>query len=298
MIARGLVMLFLGLMAPVAGMPPALADVVRMGVRADAKPFVFRDDAGYTGFLYDICMAAVSASGHKVDLVEVTARDRFARLGAEEGGIDMLCDPTTITLARAGRWDFTQIVFIANATFAQRTQARPMPADRFEGCAAAAGEEILGAGWLRDTTSEGLLEAALDSGAIRPGRNRVVCGVAVDDHRAGIERFCSSDGDLSFYFGDGDILAAQIAAYEAQSGAACPAVFAARGFLTYEPYAIALSEARLPGLSQELRRNLYSVFRSPLVADSFTANFGEDRSPSEAVEALWRMYRIPEGAPQ
>ncbi len=101
----------------------AAAEPFRLGVRSDARPFVFSDAGRYRGFLYDMCRAAIARAGvadADVDLVPVTAADRFEKAAS----LDLLCDPTTLTVERARQWTFTPIVFYANATALRRTRLR------------------------------------------------------------------------------------------------------------------------------------------------------------------------------
>jgi len=274
---------------------PVLAEPVRVGVRADARPFVHLDDAGnHAGFLYDLCVAAVEGTGREAVLVEVEADDRFSLLEPSEDQIDLLCDPTTITVERAGVFDFTPIVFIANATFLRkRDRAHLTGAQAADaGCAVPPGSKGVAAGWLRGSTSAGAMEAARRWGVIRLRDDEVICPVEVELHAAGIARVCDPEGDLSFYFGDGDILAAHVEDFEGDGG--CQAGFGT-GFLTYEPYAFAVT-GRLPGFRRELQQALYGVFRSAVVAESYAAHFG-GRTPPDTLEKLFLMYRIPQGAP-
>ena len=65
-------------------------DAFRLGVRADARPFVYADGDTYAGFLYDMCRAAIAfaqVDPTSVELVPVTAADRFAT--ATEGRVSV-----------------------------------------------------------------------------------------------------------------------------------------------------------------------------------------------------------------
>lgn len=274
---------------------PVPAEPVRIGVRSDARPFVHLDDAGgHAGFLYDLCVAAVDGTGRDAVLVEVEADDRFRLLEPSEDQIDLLCDPTTITVERAGTYDFTPIVFIANATFLRKRERAHLTGEQAAaaGCAVPPGSTGVAAGWLRGSTSAGAMEAARRWGVIRLRDDEVICPVEVDRHAVGIARVCDPEGDLSFYFGDGDILAAHVEDFEGDGG--CRATFGT-GFLTYEPYAFAVTD-RLPGFRLELQQALYGVFRTAAVAESYAAHFG-GRTPPDALEKLFLMYRIPQGEP-
>ena len=123
------------------GAPPLRAgttpEVVTIGVRQDARPFAWQADDNpgtYRGYLVDICTDAATRAGFRFRLVPVdaTARERILDgdfAVAADGGpvaLDLLCDPTTITLARLERFAgdpatehavFTPIVFVTNGTY-------------------------------------------------------------------------------------------------------------------------------------------------------------------------------------
>ena len=146
----------LALAIALVGAGAAEAQEIRIGMRADAKPFVHEAAPGvFEGFLADVCRAAVADAGYGA--VSEVRIDAGTRLG-ELTGVDLVCDPTTLTLERAGRFDFSPIVFIANATFVSRdTRAflTPEQAAVSESCAAAlaGGGRVAAAGLLAGTTA-------------------------------------------------------------------------------------------------------------------------------------------------
>lgn len=75
---------------------------IRIGVREDARPFIWRDQdtKGYLGFFWDICTEAVQRAGYHFSEEGVDAKKRAAFLKTGDGDYDLLCDPTTITLKR------------------------------------------------------------------------------------------------------------------------------------------------------------------------------------------------------
>ena len=110
-----------------------------IGVRVDAMPFVWREYPGretYRGFLYDLCTDATTRAGYHFELVPVTAADREAIIGGELSGefegLDLFCDPTTISLNRLDRLAgseagqsmvFSPILFVANGSYVERSEA-------------------------------------------------------------------------------------------------------------------------------------------------------------------------------
>jgi ABC-type amino acid transport substrate-binding protein len=123
--------------------PAQLAEIV-IGVRADAQPFAWLDEetGDFKGYLRDLCDEAADRAGY--DLVvelPVSATQRQAILDGDptilvtEDGpprqIDVLCDPTTISLTRMTgllegapeRLVFSPILFVANGSFMTRGPA-------------------------------------------------------------------------------------------------------------------------------------------------------------------------------
>lgn len=112
---------------------------VVVAVRQDAPPFVSFDNGTPTGFLWDLCERAVKRAGYRPRPVEINAEDRphLLRSGRTTSGAtpDLLCDPTTITLARMENFDdetgdapwltFSPIVFIANGAYVQQRYRNP-----------------------------------------------------------------------------------------------------------------------------------------------------------------------------
>lgn len=123
---------------------------IRIGARADARPFVWkearsgampvegRETGEFLGFFWDICTEAVARAGYDYggSVEEVDSEKRQAFLQSGEGGYDLLCDPTTITLSRmagfapgapAAALEFSPIIFVANGTFVQQERGASAP---------------------------------------------------------------------------------------------------------------------------------------------------------------------------
>jgi ABC-type amino acid transport substrate-binding protein len=288
--------LALACLAPAPG-AVAVAEALRMGVRADARPFVYRDgDGTYRGFIYDLCRAAAASAGHpEPEHVLVTAGGRFAAMGDPDAPLDLLCDPTTITLERARDWDFTPIVFVANSTFLRRTPVQPLSpeAARLYGCEAADAERIIVAGRVGGTTAEQALDLATEGGLIRTGDDEALCQTSFDDHAQGFDALCGGEDAISYYFGDADILAAHLAARQA-APEGCPAAFAS-GFTLYEPYALVVGD-RTPAFRRGFIHGVYAFFRDGGGERAFYEHF-PGRRMAPALDTLFRLYRIPAGEP-
>jgi ABC-type amino acid transport substrate-binding protein len=86
--------------------------------RVDAKPYSYLNERGEpAGFIVDLCREVALAVRQdvgpqiKVSYVAVTAGDRFDAV--RDGSADILCDPTTVTLARRELVDFSLPTFLA-----------------------------------------------------------------------------------------------------------------------------------------------------------------------------------------
>jgi ABC-type amino acid transport substrate-binding protein len=274
-------------LALVLGGAAAAQPAFRMGVRVDARPFVFADGAGYRGFLYDMCRAAAAEAGFEdaeIELVPVTAATRFEAAPS----LDLLCDPTTVTMERAASWSFTPIVFFASSVALRRTPPVPLPAaDAPAGCDPGAAREVLLAGWIDGTTSARAV-ATLDPRTARLERRQVLCLKPYPTHDDAVRDICSRDATLSLYVGDADILSAQVEAMR-REGLPCPVGFEPDP-LQPEPYALIVGS---PELQRQLTLGIYRFFRSGAADRSFAANFG-DRRKSATLQTLFDLYRIPE----
>jgi ABC-type amino acid transport substrate-binding protein len=264
---------------------------VRIGMRVDAPPFVHRTpDGRFEGFLADICRRAVETAGYaRFSEHAINAQTRL--LAGADGAPehDVICDPTTLTLARAGRMDFSPIVFIANATFAARdtpyflTEAE---AAASQSCKAAqeSGRPVAAAGMVAGTTAVDAFQRALRRGVF-DRQDHAVCAIELGSHTEIAERYCS--GDISYYFADADILRAAV---RSQEGCR-PNLHSS--FLTYEPYAL-----MLPSTNAEFRRRfnraIYELFTGGFVEKTYEVHFGSlQRSP--ALDTLFSINSIPRG---
>ena len=115
----------------------------------------------------------------------------------------------------------------------------------------------------------------------------MVCAVTVASHVEGIDRLCA--GELSFYFGDADILRAFL-----QDRAGCRAAFHT-SFLTYEPYALVVRRED-PEFRRRLDQAVYGLFTSGAIEGFYEAHFGTRRR-SEALDMLFSINAVPRGVP-
>lgn len=295
------------------------APSIVMGVRTDAPPFAWRDERSgdNMGYLVDLCVDAVTRANHAIARqVEVTPAIREAFFAGQRPDIDLLCDPTTITLARLTEFgkvglEFSPIVFVANGAYLENNptfvaapeegaddkelgllDASATPADclpKLDGD----GIRHLAAGFVRGTTAAAILPLAIRSGRLSLREDETVCPRLMETHWKAAEAFC--EGTLRYYFGDQDILRSAIEITR-ERGVDCPEPKTplARP-LSYEPYALVVSD-RMDGFREAFIRGLYAVFSAEMAANRFRSNF-PDRAMSPYLETLFGINQIPEGEP-
>ena len=145
----------------------------------------------------------------------VHAGERFQSV--HDGKVDILCDPSTVTLARREIVDFSIPTYLDGAGVLSRQSA---PVQRFEDLA---GKRV---GVLIGTTTERLLRESLRA----LGINATID--TVRDHRNGIDMV--QDAKLDAYFADRGILAAMLR-LEGR-----PGFELSKRYFSYETYALAL----------------------------------------------------------
>lgn len=314
-------LLALLLAAPAQGQgadPAPGRPTIVMGVRVDTPPFAWRDEPNdsYLGFLVDLCVDAAARAGYPFEQVPITAADRIAFFNGARRDLDLLCDPTTLTLARLGRFaadtnpvklEFSPILFVANGTYvvrkdvtptsgpppeAGRCFASPAAAPSAQPAAAAppkAKPGHVGAAFVAGATSGHVLEETFRSEPLEAGLT--VCAVEFASHFDAARAFCEGNSGLRYYFGDQDILRAAIARQEEAGGPCAHEV--SPSLRSYEPYALVIS-SRTPGFRQDFVKGLYEIFHHDTVVARFRGNF-DDRRMSPFLETLFRINRAPLG---
>ena len=171
--------------------------IFRIGYRSDAKPYSYRNEnAQPAGYIVDLCLevaAAVRASvGGNVqfEFVLVPADQRFELV--RDGKVDILCDPSSITMPRREIVDFSLPTFLLDGASVLYRMSKPV--QRFEDLA---GKRV---GVLGGTTTEQVLRELLGELSLRANV------VPVRDHHAGIDLL--SDDKIDAYFADRAIIAA------------------------------------------------------------------------------------------
>ena len=244
--------------------------VVRMGYRGDAKPYSYRDNEGQpAGYIVDLCREVAAAIGPnvRVEYVLVPSDRRFEAI--HDGRIDLLCDPTSVTMQRREIVDFSLPTFIDGASVISRSSKAVR---RFEDLA---GKRV---GVLEGTTSEQTLRASLRdlnlSATIEPVR----------DHRTGLDLLW--DDKIDAYFADRGIISAILL----EGGR--PGFEISRPYFSYETYALAMP--RDDGAFRLLvDRTLARLYRSGKLATIMEKTFG--KTPlDDLLQAMIVMNAIPE----
>ena len=129
------------------------------------------------GYIVDLCLevaAALRAGNVRTEYVLVPADQRFEAV--RDGRVDILCDPSSVTMPRREMVDFSLPTFLDGAGVLSRTSK---PVQRFEDLARQAGRRARGTTTeqtLRESLGELSLKADHRSGARSPRRHRPAVG--------------------------------------------------------------------------------------------------------------------------
>jgi ABC-type amino acid transport substrate-binding protein len=246
----------------------------RIGFRADAKPYSYRNENGQpAGYIVDLCMevaAAVQATAGRevrIEFVQVPADQRFESV--MEGKVDVLCDPSSVTIPRRELVDFSLPTFLDGASILYRTKK---PVLRLEDMA---GTKV---GVLDGTTTERVLRDLLDALGLKAEVIRV------KDHRAGIGLL--SDDKIDAYFADRAIIAAIL------NEGGRPGFQLSKQYFSYETYALALP--RDDGAFRLLvDRTLARLYRSGRIDAILAKTFGRS-PPDEMLKAMILINSLPD----
>ena len=251
------------------------AGVFKIGYRTDAPPFSYNSAIGEpAGYIVDLCREVAAATKEelglkdlKVEYVTVTAEDRFDAV--KSGRIDLLCEATTVTLARRQLVDFSLMTFIDGASVMVRS-------DGPQSFKALGGHKI---GVHAGTTTEDALRRTLADLKVEAEV------VPVADHADGVKRLES--GELAAYFADRAILTFLLL------GEGAPKTLRiSKEYFTREPYALALARG-----DDDFRflvdRTLARLYRGSAINAIFSRSFGKAKA-SEILLALYAINALPE----
>jgi ABC-type amino acid transport substrate-binding protein len=249
---------------------------LRIAFREDAPPFSFTDDAGLpAGFTIDLCRSVAKHIGEqlnisdlKINYVLVTAENRFEAI--ENGKADLLCEPTSETLSRRERVDFSIPTFVDGASLLVSGDG---PGD----FSALSGKKI---GVLAGTTTEQSLRDTL-------ARANINAEIApAKTHQEGLAML--DKGEIVAYFADRALLS-----YLASKSSDASKLRLADNYFSLEPYALAL-----PHGDEDFRlavdRALSHIYRSGEIAIVFAHTFGNAMQPSDTLKTLYTVSALPD----
>jgi polar amino acid transport system substrate-binding protein/glutamate/aspartate transport system substrate-binding protein len=248
----------------------------RIAFRDDAPPFSFNDSIGEpAGFMVDLCRSVAKNIGAqlnipdlKVSYVRVTAANRFDAI--ENGKADLLCEPTSATLARREHVDFSIPTFIDGASLL-------VAGDGPSEFGALSGKKI---GVLAGTTTEQSLRDTLASAGIAA---EVTPAKTHEDGLAMLDK-----GEIVAYFGDRAILS-----YLASKSSDASKLRLANNYFSLEPYALALPRGD-EDFRLEVDRALSHIYRSGEIATVFAHTFGDQMQPSDMLKTLYLVSALPD----
>jgi len=247
---------------------------LRLGFRLDAPPYSYRTASGEpSGYIVDLCRevaAGVKRSqaipALKIEYVEVTSTTRLEAL--RDGKIDILCDPTSMTMSRRAIVDFSLPTFIDGAGVLHRV-------NEFARLEDLRGKKI---GVLRGTTTEEVLRATLAQLGIAAEI------IPVEAHPDGVRSL--SAGKVDAYFADRGILSYHLFNSPNRSG-----MKLSEQYFTFETYALAL-----PRGDEKLRllvdATLAELYRTDRVKEIYARSFGSF-PPDQFTRALFVINGVP-----
>lgn len=247
---------------------------LRLGYRADAPPYSYRTASGEpAGYIVDLCReiaAGVKTTqglpALRIDYVEVPSTARLEAL--RDGKIDILCDPTSMTMSRRAIVDFSLPTFIDGAGVLHRANEL----NRLEDLR---GKKI---GVLGGTTTEEVLKTTLAQ-----------LGIAAEimpmqAHTDGVRNL--SAGKIDAYFADRGILGYHLRSSQNRSG-----MKLSDQYFTFETYALAL-----PRGDEKLRllvdATLAELYRTDRVKEIYARSFGSF-PPDQFIRALFVINGVP-----
>ena len=254
--------------------------VFRIGYVPDAPPVAFEDDDGNAvGYAIDLCRHIASAVQRELGLdsidVEYTPLISIeSRLSAvENGDIDIECSPTTVTLSRRERVDFTLMTFITGTALLSR---RTSPINGIDDIADAK------VAVLKGTTTEDVIRRAVEVNEFDTEL------VPTASHDEGMQLL--NENEVDGYAADRSTLIGQV--FRNQNARNQYAM--TRTPLSFEPFAMMVprgdTEFRL--VADKALASLYRSARIRRIYHEWFGRYGEPLSP--IVEAMYQFQAVVE----
>ena len=289
--------LVLSFTTALAGSPPKPPQDLLFGARQDAAPLSYRDGDDWKGYTIDLCklildryIQVYKASSHfvsngstaskaeNIDFRPILAGERMAKLVS--GDIDVMCGATTVTVNRMERVDFTLLTFVSGTGIMKKRSTNSSilanpgkrsgnnPTISFVGCS----KEM---NYPDCTTTHDWITRRFGSAITR---------LPKETHNQAFEALAEDEAD--FYVGDRVILANTLKSLDNETSYQL-----APGFLTFEPYAIAIRKGN-DLLLYAANAALAELYRESAKINKLYHNYF-DTEQSDMLKAMYRLQAIP-----
>ena len=258
------------------GQSTATSQIV-FGVREDTAPFAYREGSEFKGYTVDLCHKVfeqykqnMGDPNLELKMIPVDAETRFDAL--KEKRIQALCGATTVTIERMKDHHFTLLTYLSGASVMKRldtkVDALSKPRDN----------EGIKVSVVANTTTEGHV------------RDLLGVSVSIIEKANHLEAFKAlQERKVDFYFGDRMILRERL------RGAPDRDVYVlAPGFLSYEPYAIAIQKDN-EELLQAANAALAALYRSEADTNRIYQRWFGSTKMSDLLKAMYVIQKIPLG---
>ncbi len=266
-----------------AAQEPTVPETVRFGVATDTAPFSSQGNAGkWSGYAVDLCQEIFNTYSKRLEAEQpgrkfqiewlgVGAAERFDELKA--GNIQALCGPTTVTINRMQDHAFSFFFFVSGASIMRNREFSPPFSDLLD---LKASDRYLRVSVVGGTTTLGRVQALLGT---------AVETISLSSHSDAFDALRQKKVD--FYFGDRTILQERL-----RTADAAKEFELSPGFLSYEPYAIAVRQAN-HRLLHAANSTLARMYRDGEIQSSLRRHL-HDAEPSNLMKAMFELMRIPE----
>ncbi|WP_282607136.1 transporter substrate-binding domain-containing protein [Pelagibius sp. Alg239-R121] len=251
-------------------------EIIRFGVRHDAAPLSFMKDGKWVGYSVNLCSLILDAyrkelpdgASVEAEFVRVTASNRFEFL--KRGDVDALCEATTVTISRMKSHHFSLLTFVSGAGGIKKkeTSVRALKGKSTR----ARGIKV---SVVDGTTTKEQVEKLLGYAVVFPSKPVPSHDVAFDLLR---------NGDVELYVGDRIILREKLLNQNDRDDYDLSA-----GFLSYEPYAIAIRHGR-EDLLQVANATLARLYRDG--DEGIKPIYKLWFKDSKMSKLLWSMYQL------
>ncbi len=251
---------------------------VNLGYREDRPPISFRNEQGeVVGYAIDLCLRVVASIKDKlgrpdlaVTYVPVTAENRFQQI--QDGAIDVLCGPTTKTLARQEQVDFTNLTFVTGGTLMSLAD-KPVP-----GIAGLQGKKVaVVEGTTTIETLRERLKAALSDAEVLP----------VATAQEGLDALVA--GTVDAFASDQVVLIGLVLTSTSDQRFAI-----SKELFSFEPFALAVprNDADFRLVANAALAQLYRSGEITLIYQRWFTRFGKE--VPDLLQALYRLNATPE----